>query len=130
MADSWNSWWKSARCEDAEQISQQAGKWMFMDRMNGIRRKEVHRKYPNIGLYLYLYARSGKPFLQFVLANEQPARENLSKQGFSDDEITAALCNLASGHDMTPICLAYGLSATPTRIELAMQAARDLCRKP
>ena len=99
-----------------------------MDRMNGIRRKEV--LYPNTGLYLCCYARGGKPFLQFMLANEQPARKNLSKQGFSDDEITVALYNLAFGQDMTSICLAYGLSVTPTRIELATQAARDLCRKP
>ena len=118
---------ETTRCAGLDQISQQAAKWAFMDRMNGIRRKEVG--YRNTGLYLYCYARHGAAFLQFVLKNEQPVRKNLSKQGFSDDEITAALCNLASGQDMTPICLAYGLSATATRIEAAARAADEFCHR-
>jgi hypothetical protein len=119
---------ETTRCKGADQISQQAAKWMFMDRMNGKSCKEV--LYPNTGLYLYCYARAGQPFLQFMLAHDQPARKALSQEGFSDDEVTVALCNLAIGQDMSPICLAYGLSATPARIELAMHAARNLCQPP
>ena len=116
------------RCGDAEQISQQAAKWMFIDRMNGLHRKEV--LYHDTGLYLYCYARGGKRLLQFLLANEPIARKNLAQQGFSDDETTVGLLNVALENDITPTCLAYGLSATPARIKLATQAARDVCRRP
>ena len=117
-----------ARCTGTDQISQQAAKWMFIDRMNGLQQKEVF--YQNTGLYLYCSARGGAAFRQFVLSNEQIARKNLSQQGFSNDEITVALLNLAFRQDMTPICLAYGLSATPTRIEPAIRAARDTGQRP
>jgi hypothetical protein len=112
------------RCTGGDQITGQDTKWGFVNRMNNTQKRGGPAT--DTGLYLCYYALCGKPFLQFLVANEQIARPILSKKGFSDDEITAALCSLAAGRDMTPIYLARGLSVSPERIKLATQAARDL----
>ncbi len=121
---------ETSRCAGADQITEQPAKWMFMDRMNGIPRDETpYRKYHNVGLYLYCYAQGGMNFLHFMSANEQAVVRQLERQGYTEDELTAALLNLAMGRDMTRICHNYGLNFTPERLEQGTQAARILCRR-
>jgi hypothetical protein len=115
------------RCAGSDQISQQPAKWMFLDRMNGIPTPEVSPHYPNKGLYLYGYAQGGLKFLHFMSAYEPSVLKDLGKQGYTTDELTAALLNLALDRDMTDICRHYGLNVTPDRVAGAAQAARLLC---
>jgi hypothetical protein len=113
-----------SRCAGGDQITQQPAKWMFLDRMNGIPTAEVRPHYPNKGLYLYGYAQGGLKFLHFMSAHEHTELRALAKQGYSSDEVTAALLSLALGKDMTSICHNYGLNVTPDRVAQATQAAR------
>jgi hypothetical protein len=115
---------------DGEQISGQLSKWMFMDRMNGMVRKETPYPYPNVGLYLYCYSQGGAKFLRFMSVNEYAVIGRLDKQGYTKDEVTTALLGLALGRDMTRICSEYGLDITPDRVVEATRAARVLCRAP
>jgi hypothetical protein len=121
---------EASRCAGSEQISGQQAKWMFMDRMNGMTRKETPYSYPNVGLYLYCYSQGGLKFLRFMSANEYAVIGKLDKQGYTKDEVTTALLSLALGRDMTRICSNYGLNITPGRVAEATRAARDLCRTP
>ena len=105
------------------QISQQLRKWIFLDRMNGIPGREVG--YHNSGLYFYFYAQGGAPFLRFISAHEQAVMKKLEPQNFTEDEIETAVCSLALGRDVGPICRQYGLVADPARVEQAIAAARD-----
>ena len=117
---------EATRCAGNEQISQQMAKWMFFDYMNGIARKEVGRH--NTGLYMYCYAQGGPAFLRFMLANEYAVRDRLAKEGYTADEVAAALCGLALGRDITPICRAYGLEVSPERVAQVKAAAQALCQ--
>jgi hypothetical protein len=108
---------------EADQISHQPGKWLFIDRMNGINRPE--KPYQNVGLYLYCYAQGREPFLRFMLKYEPPVRKQLEKLGFTEDEFTTALLGLALEQDMTKICRNYGLKFTPARVEYATRVIRE-----
>ncbi len=116
------------RCGGGEQISGQLSKWMFMDRMNGMARKESPYPYPNVGLYLYCYSQGGMRFLRFMSVNEYAVIAKLEKQGYTKDEVTTALLGLALGRDMTRICIEYGLDVTPDRVMEATRVGRVLCR--
>jgi hypothetical protein len=111
---------------EAWQISQQAGKWFFFDRMNGLNHKE--RWYHNTGLYLYLFAQEGPGFVHFMCVNEHAILTALEKQNYTTDEVTTALCNIAMRRDVSEICRRYGLNAEPDRVTKAMAAARVLMR--
>jgi hypothetical protein len=113
-------------CLGSEQVSQQPAKWMFLDRMNGLTRKEV--MYPNTGLYLYGYAQGGEAFLRFMVANDKPVGDKVAAAGFSKDEATAACLSLALHRDMTQVCAAYGLKVTTERVASATAAARGLVK--
>ncbi len=121
---------EATRSAGGEQLSEQLAKWMFMDRMNGIKRREV--LYPNTGLYLYGYAQGGQPFLKFLIAHEATVKRKLGRTGprYTDDELTAALLTLALARDLTSICQAYGLKVSPDRVTQATAAARLLCAAP
>jgi len=115
------------RSTGAAQISNQTAKWMFLDRMNGIERKEIG--YHNTGLYLYCYAQGGEPFLLFISHHEYAAIKALSKD-YTADEVETAVLGLALNRDMTEICQAYGLKVTPARVAQATAAAQPLCQTP
>jgi hypothetical protein len=120
---------EATRCGTSNpQISQQLRKWIFLDRMNGIPGKEVG--YHNSGLYFYFYAQGGAPFLHYISANEQAVAKKLGPQNFTDDEIETAVCSLALGRDVGPICRQYGLVAEPARVEQAISAARAVLPRP
>jgi len=110
----------------AEQISEQPAKWMFLDRMNGLKHKEV--SYHNTGLYLYCYAQGGLPFLHYISLNEYAVIKGL--KDFTADEVETAVLGLALNRDMTAICAAYGLKVTSERVAQATAAARPLCKMP
>lgn len=110
---------ETSRCGVGAQISQQPAKWFFWDRMNGVNHKESG--YHNVGLYLYCYAQGGLNFLHFMSAREPTVMKSLSKQGYTADELTAALCSAGLGRDMTAVCRAYGLTADPERVTQAMR---------
>ncbi len=115
---------ETTRCAGTDQISEQAAKWMFLDRMNGLQHKEV--SYRNTGLYLYCYAQGGPAFLRFISLNEYALITKL-KNDFTADEVATALLGLALGRDLTEICAQYGLKVTPEKIAQATNAARPLC---
>lgn len=115
------------RCFGAAQVSQQPAKWMFIDRMNGVPRKEI--LYPNIGLYLCCYAQGGEPFLQFMLKNDKRLTDKLTGTGFTTDEATAALCNLALNRDRVALCAAYGLKVSTERVAEASAAAQQWVKR-
>jgi hypothetical protein len=110
----------------AWQISQQAGKWFFFDRMNGKHGKE--HWYHNTGLYLFFYAQAGPDFLHFMSLNEHAILTKLEKENYTTDEATTALCNIAMKRDVSEICRYYGLKAEPDRVTRATAAARGLMR--
>jgi hypothetical protein len=110
------------RCTGGEQISQQPAKWLFLDLMNGLKRKKTG--YPNIGLYLYCYAQRGPYFLHFVSVNEPVILEKLLKENYTVDEVTDAVCTLAMDRDMTPICRNWGLTLAPDRVAQVLREAR------
>src|SRR5438105_12684146 len=99
---------------------------MFLDRMNGLERKEV--LYPNTGLYLYGYAQGGASFLHFLVANDKPLGDKLTRAGFSKAEATAASLGLALSRNMTGVCAAYGLNVTADRVAAATATARTLVK--
>jgi hypothetical protein len=107
-----------------EQVSGQEQKWLFLDRMNGLKRTDTW--YPNTGLYLYCYSQGGKRFLGFVLTWEDKVRKALSAQRFSDDEVTAALCSLGVGRDLLVVCQRWGLNVSGQRLRLATRAAQQV----
>ena len=119
---------EATRSFGGEQISQQPAKWMFFDRMNGITRKEV--MYHNTGLYLFCYAQGGPSFLRFMLINESPVRDKLTKQTYSGDEAIAGLLSAALDRDMEPVCRAYGFKLSPGKVAPASRLAREFARKP
>ncbi len=117
------------RCGSANpQISQQLRKWIFLDRMNGIPGREVG--YHNSGLYFYFYAQGGAPFLRYISANEQAVMKKLEAKNFTPDEVETAVCSLALGRDVGPICRQYGLVADPARVDQALAAARESLARP
>ncbi|HEY2760476.1 MAG TPA: hypothetical protein VGI75_07025, partial [Pirellulales bacterium] len=120
---------EACRCFGAEQITEQPAKWMFIDRMNGIPRKEIpYPKYPNVGLYLYCYAQGGPSFLKFMATNERPIVDKLKAQGYNVDDLITALLSIALGRDMNSICNAYGLKIVPERVAQAISAMQPLCQ--
>jgi len=119
---------EATRCGPNPQISQQPVKWMFFDRMNGIQNKETG--YPESGMYFYFFAQGGMPFLRFISINEQQVIRQLENQGFSDDELRAAVCSVALHRDVGPIFRQYGLNAPAEKVEQAMKVVRPLCRNP
>ncbi|MFN7139958.1 MAG: hypothetical protein ACK4UN_11545, partial [Limisphaerales bacterium] len=107
------------RAGKAPQIGQQDVKWLFFDRMNGTRQNEkvgYEKSYPDIGLYLYCYSQNGTAFTRYLVAHENDHRKKLRDLGYSEAEITAALCSVAMGRDMEAICRAYGLDFSRERI--------------
>jgi hypothetical protein len=69
---------EASRFMGPEILSGQASKWLFIDRMNGIKKRE--RWYPHTGFYLYCYSQGGPRFLRFMAANEISTRPKLGKQ--------------------------------------------------
>lgn len=118
---------ETTRCFGVAQVSQQPAKWMFIDRMNGVPRKEI--LYPNIGLYLCCYGQGGEPFLRFMLNNDKRLTDKLTAAGFTTDEATAVLCSLALNRDMTAICAAYGLKVSAERVAGASAAAQQWVKR-
>jgi hypothetical protein len=118
---------EATRCFGDEQVSQQPAKWMFIDRMNGLKRKEI--LYPNTGLYLCCYGKGGQPFLRFMLKNDKTVTDKLTGAGFTTGEVTAALCELALGRDMTAVCAAYGLNVSAARVASASATARQWIKR-
>jgi hypothetical protein len=56
--------------------------------------------------------------------------KKLEAKNFTEDEIETAVCSLALGRDVGPICRQYGLVADPARVEQALAAARELIARP
>jgi hypothetical protein len=112
------------RSTGSVQITQQPAKWLFLDLMNGIKRKKTG--YRNTGLYLYCYARRGPDFLHWVSAHEPVLLGKLSAKGYTVDEITDAICSLAMGRDMTPICLKWELTISPDRAAHVLADAESI----
>jgi hypothetical protein len=81
-------------------------------------------------LYRYGYAQGGLNFVHFISANEAQVMARLGKQGYSHDELTAALLSVALAKDMTPICANFGLAVTKERVAQVLLAVISLCRKP
>jgi hypothetical protein len=114
---------EAARSGSQPQIGQQPVKWMFFDRMNGLKVEEI--SYHNNGLYFYFYSQGGAAFLHYISANEQAAMKKLEPMKFTPDEIETAVCSVAMKRDVGPICRQYGLAAEPARVKQAISAAGD-----
>ncbi|MBA4148559.1 MAG: hypothetical protein H0X66_10635 [Verrucomicrobia bacterium] len=115
-----------SRAGSGPQIGQQDVKWLFFDRMNGMRQNEkvgYEGSYPNIGLYLYCYSQKGEAFTRYLIANEYAVQKKLKAAGYSDAEITTALCTIAMKQDIGAICRAYGLAADPAKVAAAVRMA-------
>ena len=78
--------------------------------------------------HLYGYAQGGASFLHFLVANDKPLGDKLTRAGFSKDETTAASLGLALSRDMTGVCAAYGLKVTADRVAEATVTARTLVK--
>jgi len=114
------------RCAGGEQISQQPAKWFFLDRMNGLDRKETGR--PNVGLYLWCYAKAGAPFVHFLARNELNVLVKLGEK-YSEDELRCVLLSVAMGRDMTEICRRYGLTIRADHLGGAIRDVKRLCNE-
>ena len=117
---------EASRFTGPEILSGQASKWLFIDRMNGIKKKEGW--YPNTGFYLYCYSQGGPPFLLFMAANEITIRTELGKQGFSKAETVAALAAIALQRDLSKISCTYGMCRSPERYAQALQAVQKIVK--
>jgi len=117
---------EASRFMDPEILSGQASKWLFIDRMNGIKKRE--RWYPHTGFYLYCYSQGGPRFLRFMAANEISTRPKLGKLGFSKTETTAALAAMALQRDLSKISCTYGMCKSPERYAQAVQAVKKIVK--
>lgn len=115
---------EASRFTGPEILSGQASKWLFIDRMNGIKKKEGW--YPHTGFYLYCYSQGGPRFLRFMAAHEINTRTKLGKQGFSKTETIAALAGLALERDVCKISCAYGMCKSPERYAQAFHAIQKI----
>ncbi len=117
---------EASRFTGPEILSGQASKWLFIDRMNGIKKRE--RWYPHTGFYLYCYSQGGPRFLRFMAANEINTRTTLGKQGFSKTEMIAALAGIALQRDLSKISCVYGMCKSPERYAQAVQAVQKIVK--
>lgn len=117
---------EASRFTGPEILSGQASKWLFIDRMNGVKKREGW--YPNTGFYLYCYSQGGPRFLRFMLANEMPARIKLDKQGFGKTDTIAALAAIALQRDLSKISCTYGMCKSPERYAQAAQAVKKIVK--
>lgn len=117
---------EASRFTGPEILSGQASKWLFIDRMNGIKKRE--RWYPHTGFYLYCYSQGGPRFLRFMAANEINTRTILGKQGFGKTETIAALAAIALQRDLSKISCVYGMCKSPERYAQAVQAVQKIVK--
>ncbi len=117
---------EASRFTGPEILSGQASKWLFIDRMNGIKKREGW--YPHTGFYLYCYSQGGPRFLRFMGANEINTRTILDKQGFGKTETIAALAGIALQRDMSKISCVYGMCKSPERYAQAVQAVQKIVK--
>jgi len=117
---------EASRFTGQEILSGQASKWLFIDRMNGIKKREGW--YPHTGFYLYCYSQGGPRFLRFMAANEINTRTTLGKQGFSKTETIAALAAIALQRDLSKISCVYGMCKSPERYAQAVQAVQKIVK--
>lgn len=115
------------RCAGNTQITGQISMWFFMDRMNGIKRKETWR--PPTGIYVYGYSQGGLEFLRFVSHHEKSVRKAMTKAGFSKDAVSAALCEVALGRDLFDICRMYGLCSERSQHISTVEEVKKLVDK-
>jgi hypothetical protein len=113
---------EAARSYQGEILDGQKSKWLFIDRMNGISRKESW--YPPTGIYLYCYSQGGVDFLKFISKYELRIRSTLGKSDFKGGEITAAVLSVALNRNLQDIVLQYGLIDSPEQYAKAFKQAR------
>lgn len=118
---------EATRCADNKHITGQLSSWLFMDRMNGIERKETW--YPHTGFYLYGYCQEGPKFLRFVSHYEESARGTLANKGVSKEVTTVALSNIALKRNLFDIGRRYGLCSEMVQHTAAVDAVKKLVKK-
>ena len=100
----------------------QESKWLFIDRMNDINRKESW--YPYTAIYLWGYSQGGPEFLRLLSRFEPDLLAEGAKKGFSKEEITATMFCAFLNRDMFEISSKYGLCSDRNRYKEALRLVR------